>query len=181
MVRSRGLWPCPGVQPSFQVFSLSSKATNKVPAVVLSGTWRVAGVVMRFLLHSNSSRVMEKKLTNSDPLRKPADKHSIYPYKAAADAALLEAYERDGFPVTILKPSTTYGPLQGMLRQIAWDFSWIDRIRQGKPIVVCDQGQALHQHMHVEDAARGFVLILGKTQCLGQIYNLVWEPPITWA
>jgi nucleoside-diphosphate-sugar epimerase len=117
-------------------------------------------------------------VTEDHPLR------PLTPYgqhKAAADAALLEAYERDGFPITILKPSTTYGPLQGMLRQIAWDVSWIDRIRQGKPIVVCGQGNALHQHMHVEDAARGFAHILGKTQCLGHTYNLVREPPITWA
>src|SRR5215813_6551550 len=78
-VRSRGFCPWPVVKPSFQVFSLSSKATNKVPAVVLSGTWQVAGVVIGFLLHSDCSRVMEKKLTNSVPLREPADKHSIYP------------------------------------------------------------------------------------------------------
>src|SRR5207237_9083128 len=78
MVRSRGFCPWPVVKPSFQVFSLSSKATNKVPAVVLSGTLPVAGVVMGFLLHSDRSRVMEKKLTNSGPLREPADKHSIY-------------------------------------------------------------------------------------------------------
>ena len=64
--------------------------------------------------------------------------------------------QHDGFLVTILKPSTTYGPMQGMLRHIAWEFSWIDRIRQGKPIAVCGQGDALHQHLHVEDAARGF-------------------------
>ncbi len=102
-------------------------------------------------------------------------------HKAAADATLLEAFARDGFPVTILKPSTTYGPMQGMLRQIAWEFSWIDRIRQGKPIAVCGQGNALHQHLHVEDAARGFAQVLGKVQCLGQTYNLVAEPPITWA
>ena len=66
--KSGGIW----------VFSLSSKATNKVPAVVLSGTLPVAGVVIGFLLHSDRSRVMEKKLTNSGPLREPADKHSIY-------------------------------------------------------------------------------------------------------
>src|SRR6266851_6515714 len=78
MVRSRGFCPWPVVKPSFQVFSLSSKATNKVPAVVLSGTWQVAGVVIGFLLHSDRSRVMDKKLTNSGPLREPADKHSIY-------------------------------------------------------------------------------------------------------
>src|SRR5215468_2129037 len=66
------------VKPSFQVFSLSSKATNKVPSVVRSCTLRVAGVVMGFLLHSYRLRVMEKKLTNSGPLMEPADKHSIY-------------------------------------------------------------------------------------------------------
>src|SRR4029453_1601588 len=117
-------------------------------------------------------------VTENNPLPPPP------PYgqhKAAADAILLEASARAGFPVTILKPSTTYGPMQGMLRQIAWEFSWIDRIRQGKPIVVCGEGNALHQHLHVEDAARGFVQVLGKAQCLGQTYNLVSEPPITWA
>jgi nucleoside-diphosphate-sugar epimerase len=115
-------------------------------------------------------------VTEEHPLR------PLTPYgqhKAAADAILLEASARDGFPVTILKPSTTYGPMQGMLRQIAWDFTWIDRIRQGKPIVVCGQGTALHQHLHVEDAAPGFAQVLGKAQCLGQTYNLVGEPPIT--
>lgn len=117
-------------------------------------------------------------VTEDHPLR-PAT-----PYgrdKAAADAVFMDANTRQGFPVTIVKPSTTYGPMQGMLRQIAWDFSWIDRIRKGKPIVVCDQGQALHQHLHVEDAALGFVALLGQMHCLGQTYNLVSEPPITWS
>jgi nucleoside-diphosphate-sugar epimerase len=94
---------------------------------------------------------------------------------------LLEAHARHGFPVTILKPSTTYGPIQGMLRQVAWEFSWIDRIRQGKPIVVCDQGKALHQHLHVEDAACAFAQVLGQAHCVGHTYNLVSEPAITWA
>jgi len=56
--------------------------------------------------------------------------------KVAADAAYLEAHYRDGFPVTIIKPSTTYGPRLGALRQVAWEFSWIDRMRKGKPILV---------------------------------------------
>src|SRR5262249_16164220 len=74
-VRSRGFCPCPVVKPSFQVFSRSAKATNKVPAVMLSCTLRVAGVVMGFLLHSDRLRVMEKNRTNSGPLRAPAAKH----------------------------------------------------------------------------------------------------------
>src|SRR4029453_26681 len=85
-------------------------------------------------------------------------------HKAAADATVLEASARTGFPVTILKPSTTYGPVQGVLGQIPSEFSGIDRTRQGKPLVVCGQGDALHQHLHVEDAARGFAHALGQTQ-----------------
>lgn len=101
--------------------------------------------------------------------------------KAAADAVFLEAHFKSGFPVTIIKPSTTYGPQQGLVRQIAWDFSWIDRIRKGKPILVCGDGNALHQHLHVEDAASGFVGVLGNADTHGQTYNLVKRGYITWA
>ncbi len=120
--------------------------------------------------------------------RLPADEtHPLRPVtdygrnKAAADAAYLEAYYRDGFPVTIIKPSTTYGPRMGLLRQIAWEFSWIDRVRKGKSIAVCADGMALHQFLHVDDAALGFAGVLGKAHCRGQVYNLVNRGCFTWA
>jgi nucleoside-diphosphate-sugar epimerase len=117
-------------------------------------------------------------VTEDHPLR-PTTAYGRH--KAQADDVFLEAYHRQGFPVTILKPSTTYGPQQGLLRQIAWEFSWIDRIRKGKPLVICDDGTALHQHLHVDDAALGFVHVLGKTHCIGQVYHLVDRGCITWA
>jgi nucleoside-diphosphate-sugar epimerase len=101
--------------------------------------------------------------------------------KAEADAVYLEAYYRAGFPITIIRPSTTYGPVQGLTRQVCWDFSWIDRIRKGRPIVVCGDGGALHQHLHVDDAAPAFAGVLGRPQCIGQIYNLVRRGYTTWA
>ena len=101
--------------------------------------------------------------------------------KAEADAVFMDAYARYGFPVTIIKPSTTYGPQMGLLRQIAWDFSWIDRIRKGKPILICGDGSAKHQFMHVDDAALAFSGILGKEQCIGQTYNMVNDKCWTWA
>jgi hypothetical protein len=36
---------------------------------------------MGFLLHEDRLRLMEKKLTNSGPLRESVDKHSIYTIK----------------------------------------------------------------------------------------------------
>jgi nucleoside-diphosphate-sugar epimerase len=101
--------------------------------------------------------------------------------KVAADDVFLAAYQKEKFPVTIIKPSTTYGPQIGMLRQIAWDFGWIDRVRKGKPILICDGGRATHQFLHIDDAAQGFAGVLAHPHCIGKIYNLVRRECITWA
>lgn len=102
--------------------------------------------------------------------------------KAEADRTYMDAYAQTGFPVTIIKPSTTYGPLSGLFRHIGSgrDGLWIDRVRKGKPIAICGDGQALHQFLHVDDAAKGFVGALGKQHCIGQSYNLVNRGYITW-
>lgn len=101
-------------------------------------------------------------------------------HKVAADSAFMEAFHRDGFPVTIVKPSTTYGPQIGVLRQIAWDSSWLDRVRGGRPILICGDGHAVHQFLHVDDAALGIAHMLGRPCCLGQTYNLVRRGFTTW-
>lgn len=100
--------------------------------------------------------------------------------KVEADEVYLAAHEKEGFPVTIVKPSTTYGPQLGPLRQLAWEFSWIDRLREGRPLLLSDQGQMRLQFLHVRDAAEGFVGILENNACIGQTYNLVNPGPIAW-
>jgi len=100
--------------------------------------------------------------------------------KVAADHVYLEAYHREKFPVVIIKPSTTYGPMQGMLRQVCWDFSWIDRVKKGKPIIICGDGFAIHQHLHVDDIANAFVGVIGKEHTIGQTYNAVDRGYYTW-
>lgn len=116
-------------------------------------------------------------VTEDHPLRPISDYGRD---KSAADHAFLEAYHREGFPVTIIKPSTTYGPKMGLLRQIAWEFSWIDRVRKGKPIIICGDGKAIHQFLHVDDAALCFAGVLDKRHCIGQIYNMVARGFTTW-
>ncbi len=120
--------------------------------------------------------------------RLPADEtHPLRPEggyavpKAAADNVYLAAWHAEKFPVVIIKPSTSYGPIQGMLRQVAWEFSWIDRICKGKPVIVCGDGIALHQHLHVEDIAHAFAGVIGKEHTKGQIYNAVNRGFISWA
>ena len=100
--------------------------------------------------------------------------------KVEADEVFLEAQRSDGFPVTILKPSTTYGPKMGLLRQIAWDFSWLDRVLDGRPILIHGEGYAIHQFLHVDDAAIAFGHVLGSEQCIGETYNLVGQGYTNW-
>lgn len=117
-------------------------------------------------------------VTEDHPLRPISDYGRN---KVAADNVYLEAFHREGFPVTIIKPSTTFGPTWTLLRQIAWEGSWVDRVRKGKPIVVCGDGLALHQFLYVEDAAPAFVDVLGRAKCVGQVYNMMKPGFTTWA
>jgi len=113
--------------------------------------------------------------------------HPVHPLsdyargKVEADNLLLAARYAEGFPVTIIKPMMTYGAQMGLLRQLGWDFSWLDRIRKGKPILVCGDGHALVQALHVDDAAPCFANIVGRERCIGQVYNMVRREFMTWA
>ena len=100
--------------------------------------------------------------------------------KAAAEAFFLAEYYKNNYPVTIIRPSVTYGHMPTIVRQLGWDSSWIDRIQKGKPILVLGEGMVLCQFLHTDDAALGFVGAIGKKHCLGQIYHLVKNEVITW-
>ena len=99
--------------------------------------------------------------------------------KNAADALLLQAHAESGFPVTIIKPSYTFGPGIPLHRMIGDDGNWIDRMRKGKPILSAE-GQLLFQFLPSRDAGDLFALCLGRTGMLGQIYNMVHPQAITW-
>ena len=113
-----------------------------------------------------------------DYLLKPFTRYALS--KAEAEFSFIKAYEKDKFPITILRPSLTYGSKLGLYRQISTDSSWIDRIRKGKPILICDDGSARCQFLHVNDAAYVFISLLGRKECFGEVYNVVNEKPFTW-
>ena len=116
--------------------------------------------------------------TEDHPLRPTTDYGRN---KVAADRVFMAAHYQDGFPVTIIKPSSTFGPTWSMLRQIAWEAAWVDRVRKGKPIAVCGDGRALHQWLYVDDAAPAFVFALGRDRCVGQTYNMMKKEFGCWA
>ena len=67
-----------------------------------------------------------------------------------------------------------------MHRQVGGDGSWIDRLRKGKPILSAGDGLNYFQFLASRDAGVAFAGILGKSECFGEIYNLVHPLARTW-
>ncbi|WP_439593780.1 NAD-dependent epimerase/dehydratase family protein [Microbacterium sp.] len=108
---------------------------------------------------------------------------STHPYgvqKAALDRLYEAANLTEGFPVTIIKPFTTYGRNR-VVRQLGIDTRWLDRIRNGRPILKVGEGNAIHHLLHVDDAAPAFVGAVERARCIGQTYILVNPTHTTWS
>jgi nucleoside-diphosphate-sugar epimerase len=99
--------------------------------------------------------------------------------KNAADALLMREFTDNGFPVTIIKPSYTYGPGIPLHRMIGDDGNWIDRMRKRKPVLSAE-GQLLFQFLPSHDAGDLFALTVGRQSMQGQIYNMVNPKAISW-
>jgi nucleoside-diphosphate-sugar epimerase len=102
--------------------------------------------------------------------------------KIACEERLLRAFREDGFPVTIVRPSLTYGDSQVPLAVNSWErpFTAIARLRRGKPLIVPGDGTSLWTITHNSDFARGLVGLLGRRQAIGQAFNIMSDEVLTW-
>lgn len=91
--------------------------------------------------------------------------------KKAAEEFFLDKFRKEGYPITIFRPTVTYGRQNMIVRQIGMDNSWIDRIRKGKPIVTGNP-YILRNFLYADDAAGAFAGALNHDWCKGQAYNL---------
>lgn len=100
--------------------------------------------------------------------------------KAEADEVIMDAYVKLGLPATIIKPAICFGPKFGLLRQLGQDLSWLSRIHAGKPLLVADDGSAVHQFMHVNDVAEAIYRITQSKNVIGEIFNVANPQTISW-
>lgn len=109
--------------------------------------------------------------------------HSLGGYgqnKIACEKLLLQAFEEQKFPVTIMRPSHSYGEGGSIIRSFGPADTFIDRLRKQKPIVVQGDGNSLWASCHVDDVARGFIATMGNANCFGQAYNITGDEWFTW-
>lgn len=100
--------------------------------------------------------------------------------KGKCEAILMEAGVRGDFPVTVMRPSQTYGEGGTIVHSMGWRTSYLDRIRKAKPIIVHGDGSCLWAACHIDDVARGFVGAANNPLAFGKTYNVTGEEWMTW-
>jgi nucleoside-diphosphate-sugar epimerase len=114
-------------------------------------------------------------VTESTPLSNPYWQYSRD--KIACEDRLVRAYREEGFPAVIIRPSHTYDRT-AVPCYAGW--TAVQRMRQGKEVVVHGDGTSLWTLTHSADFAEGFVPLLGSSRTIGEAFHITSDDVLTW-
>jgi nucleoside-diphosphate-sugar epimerase len=142
------------------------------------------GLTDQFIFISSAS-VYEKppfnyRITEATPLSNPYWRYARD--KIACENYLMRLYRENGFPVTIVRPSHTYDERKAPTGVHGLRGSWqvVQRIIDGKPVIVHGDGTSLWTLTHSEDFARGFVGLIGNRGAIGEAVHITSDETLTW-
>ena len=142
------------------------------------------GRTRQFVFISSASAYQKPQanylITESTPLANPYWDYSRN--KIACEERLMQAYRDEGFPVTIVRPSLTYGETLIPLVLNSWQQSYtaVDRMIRGQKMVVPGDGTSLWVVTHNTDFAEGLVGLLGHAQAIGEAFHITSDEVLTW-
>jgi nucleoside-diphosphate-sugar epimerase len=142
------------------------------------------GKTEQFVFISSASAyqkpVRNYRITEATPLENPYWEYSQN--KIACESRLLRAQREEGFPVTIIRPSLTYGPTQIPFAVGSWQHPWtvIDRMKRGKKVIVPGDGTSLWVLTWNGDFAKGLVGLLGNPQTIGEAFQITSDEVLSW-
>ncbi len=117
-------------------------------------------------------------LTEETPLENPFWEYARE--KIACEARLVRERHDEGFPVTIVRPSYTYGETWIPTAFAGHDYTIVDRMRNGQPILCHGDGTSLWVMTHASDFAVGLVGLLGLRDALGEAVHITSDEVLTW-
>ena len=102
--------------------------------------------------------------------------------KIECEDYLMEEYKKDGFPVTIIRPSHTYDERSVPLGVHGKNGSYqvIKRMMEGKPVIIHGDGTSLWRMTFNEDFAKGFTGLIGNPHAIGESFHITNEETLTW-
>ncbi len=159
------------------VIDMVAFAPAEAESLLRAFTGRVAQIVVCSTVCVYGGPMTRLPAADDEPHR-PVTKYGHN--KSAIERTLLAANGRDGLHTTVLRPSFTTGEGHTLGSAVMFDDTTLDRLRQGRPIVVHDDGRTPWAIAHVSDVARGFVGALLNEKAYGQAYHLTSDEHTTW-
>ncbi|HCE42556.1 MAG TPA: NAD-dependent dehydratase [Lentisphaeria bacterium] len=119
-------------------------------------------------------------ITENTPLGNPFSDYATN--KIACEKRLMQEYKRKGFPVTIIRPSLTYGLSQIPLCIGSWNYPYtvINRMKKGKQVIVPGDGTSLWTVTWNADFAKGLVGLLGNKKAIGEAFHMTSDEVLCW-
>jgi len=119
-------------------------------------------------------------ITEETPLENPYWKYSQD--KIACESILMKEYRENGFPVTIVRPSLTYGVSQIPFIGASWlhPYTVIDRMKRGQKVIVPGDGTSLWVLTWNGDFAKGLIGLLGNGKAIGEAFQITSDEVLSW-
>jgi len=142
----------------------------------------LAGKTKQYVFISTASAYQNppdgQSITEATPLINPYWKYSQD--KIACEKRLMNEFHQNQFPVTIVRPSHTYDTVIPVVYGGWLEYTIIDRMKNGKKIIIHDDGESLWTLTHSEDFAKGFVGLMGKSEAVGEAFHITSDEVLTW-
>ncbi len=143
-----------------------------------------AGRTKQYIFISSASAytkpITSYPITESNPLGNRFWDYSQK--KADCERVLFDHFQSDGFPVTVVRPSHTYGPgkmivpLSGAKSQ----WTYVRRMLDGKPTVVHGDGKSLWTVTFNTDFAKAIIGLIGNFQAIGHAFHITSDEALEW-
>lgn len=119
-------------------------------------------------------------ITEETPLENPYWGYSRN--KIACEDRLVQVHREEGFPITIVRPSLTYGTSQIPLVGASWShpYTVIDRMKLGKKVIIPGDGTSLWVLTWNADFAKGLIGLLGNDEAIGEAFHITSDEVLTW-
>jgi len=138
-----------------------------------------SGITKQFVFISSASAYQtppEKLPVSEDtPLENPYWEYSRN--KIACERVLEEAYQKNGFPYTIIRPSHTYDKT---MIPVIGGYTVLHRMLQGLPVIVPGDGTSIWTLTNSKDFAVGLVGLLGNVESIHEAFNITSDEWLTW-
>jgi len=116
-------------------------------------------------------------ITESTPLYNPCWEYAQN--KIDCEKIFLDFYEKENFPITIVRPGHTYDTI---IPDAVGNGDWTiaKRMIEGKPVVIHGDGSTLWTVTHSEDFARAFIKLFNNPAAIGEAFHITSDEWLTW-